>query len=356
MNDEPVRKYALVTGGNGWLGKRLVAHLLQEGWQVRCLVPAEEPAHELAGQGVEILRGDLRSPEARSAFLQNSEGATLFQLAGIIHPTLRTAIFDDVNYRAPLALITEARGLRRVVVMSSNSPMGCNPKPDQMFDENSPYNPYMGYGQSKMRLEQALRDHIAASRAPEIAIVRAPWFYGPGQPPRQTLFFRMIREGRMPIFGNGKNRRSMAYVDSLAPGLFLAATHPSAAGQIFWIADEKPYPMEEIIGTVAEVLQQDFQLTVQRPAPRLPGLVADIARLVDGRLQAAGFYHQKIHVLSEMNQTIACDIRKAQTILGYVPLVALREGMRRSIDWCLKNGHIISILFITCIKSHILQG
>jgi nucleoside-diphosphate-sugar epimerase len=210
-----------------------------------------------------------------------------------------------------------------------------------MFDENSPYNPYMGYGLSKMRLEQALRERITRKQTPEITIVRAPWFYGPGQPPRQTLFFQMIRDGKMPIFGNGENRRSMAYTDSLALGLMLAAQTPAAAGELFWIADARPYPMQEIIATVADVLTKDFGKTVKRTAPHLPGIISDVARLVDKSVQALGLYHQKVHVLSEMNQTIACSIAKAERTLGYKPLVELREGMRRSIEWCLQNGHSI---------------
>ena len=55
----------------------------------------------------------------------------------------------------------------------------------------------------------------------------------------------------------------------------------------------------------------------------------------------AGLYQQKLHVLSEMNKTIACSIAKARAQLGYQPDVELREGMRRSIEWCLANGQEI---------------
>jgi nucleoside-diphosphate-sugar epimerase len=51
-----------------------------------------------------------------------------------------------------------------------------------------------------------------------------------------------------------------------------------------------------------------------------------------------GLYHQKIHVLSEMNKTIACSIDKARRELGYAPVVELEEGMRRSLAWCLAEG------------------
>jgi nucleoside-diphosphate-sugar epimerase len=42
-----------------------------------------------------------------------------------------------------------------------------------------------------------------------------------------------------------------------------------------------------------------------------------------------------------MNKTIACSVDKARTELGYEPGVELREGMRRSIRWCLENGQQI---------------
>jgi nucleoside-diphosphate-sugar epimerase len=50
-------------------------------------------------------------------------------------------------------------------------------------------------------------------------------------------------------------------------------------------------------------------------------------------LQGLGLYHQKVHVLSEMNKTIACSVERAAAELGYRPVVALEEGMRRSLKW-----------------------
>jgi nucleoside-diphosphate-sugar epimerase len=179
------------------------------------------------------------------------------------------------------------------------------------------------------------------SHRPEIVIARAPWFYGPGQPPRQTQFFSMIKQGKFPLMGKGLNKRSMAYVDSLAYGILLAAVHEKAVNEIFWIADERPYSMLEIVTTVREVMTEDFGMQVSKKIMHVPSLISDCAYLADLMLQKAGLYHQKIHVLSELNKTIACDISKAKSILGYTPLVDLREGMKRSIQWCQENGQTI---------------
>jgi nucleoside-diphosphate-sugar epimerase len=51
-----------------------------------------------------------------------------------------------------------------------------------------------------------------------------------------------------------------------------------------------------------------------------------------------GLYQQKLHVLSEMNKTIACTVAKAERELGYRPEVDLAEGMRRSMAWMKERG------------------
>jgi nucleoside-diphosphate-sugar epimerase len=142
----------------------------------------------------------------------------------------------------------------------------------------------------------------------------------------------------MPVVGPGNNARSMAYVDNIVQGLLLCQRTRAAAGRTYWIADERPYPMLEIIDTVADVLEKDFGMTVSRKRTRLPGLLSEIALLADRLLQAVGLYHQKIHVLSELNKNIACTVARAQRELGYAPTVSLRDGMRRSVQSLLDEG------------------
>ena len=128
----------------------------------------------------------------------------------------------------------------------------------------------MNYGRSKMQAEELLRQ--ARDRGEiEVVILRPPWFYGPGQPPRQTTFFSMIKNGKLPLVGGGENLRSMAYVDNIVQGLLLAERVEIAAGRTYWIADQRPYSMNEIVATVADVLEEDFGMTVKRGQIALPG-------------------------------------------------------------------------------------
>jgi nucleoside-diphosphate-sugar epimerase len=133
----------------------------------------------------------------------------------------------------------------------------------------------------------------------------------------------------------------MSYVDNTSLGLLLAAATDQAAGQTYWIADERPYTMNEIVDTVEELLEREFGLEVAHDRMRLPSVASEVALAVDATLQRVGLYHQKVHVLSEMNKTIACSVAKARSELGYRPAIELREGMRRSIEWCIANGQEI---------------
>jgi nucleoside-diphosphate-sugar epimerase len=342
----------LVTGALGWLGSRLVETLVgglrehealkepRPDLRIRCLVLPGQDASALRrlSERIEVVTGDLQEPADCDRFCQGAEGAVLFHTAGLIHPR-RVAEFYRVNVQGTRQLLAAAvrAGARRAIVVSSNSPCGCNPHPDHLFDELSPYHPCLNYGRSKMQMELAVQERRQGGDL-ETVVARAPWFYGPNQPPRQTVFFQMIRQGKAPIVGSGENLRSLGYLDNLCQGLLLAAMTESANGQTYWLADRRPYSMNEIIDTVERLLEKEFGQRCAHRRRRLPGLASAIAAAADAAWQALGLYHQKLHVLSELNKTIACSIAKAERELGYRPAIELEEGMRRSLAWCAGQG------------------
>jgi len=130
----------------------------------------------------------------------------------------------------------------------------------------------------------------------------------------------------------------MAYVDNSCQGLLLAEKSETANGKAYWISDERPYPMNEIINTIERLLEEEFKIPCAHKRMKLPAFVGEIAEIMDGFIQKAGFYNQKIHVLSEMNKTIACSVEKAKKDLGFNPTISLEEGMLRSLKDLFKNS------------------
>ncbi len=334
----------IVTGAAGWLGRALIDHLRRpEGpfarpGRVRALVRTAGEAGELATvPGIDPVVGDIRRPDLLAPLFADLSGTVdVIHTAGVIHPA-RVDDFTEVNERGTANVVraATAAGVRRLVHVSSNSPFGVNPHRADTFTNDEPFDPYYGYGWSKMRAELRVQDAVATGL--DAVIVRPPWFYGPFQPARQTTFFRLVRTGRFPVIGDGRQRRSMVHVDNLVQGIVRAELSTAAPGSAWWIADERPYEVAEIVDTVGRALAAEgFDVKPNRL--RLPAIAGRLAERADALIQRTGRYVQQIHVLGEMDKTIACDISVAREELGYAPTVALEEGMRQSIRWCVEQG------------------
>ncbi len=337
-------KQVFVTGAPGWLGNRLVKGLivgledyprLPKAKKIRCLVlPGLEAAFLEQFPNVEIIYGDVRKKETLKGKMKDCK--LVIHCVGIIHPK-KIKDFYCINTEGTKNVLEEAikSKVKRFVFVSSNSAAGVNVSRNKLMKEEDPCRPYKHYGKSKLLAEQLVNKAHRQGKI-ETVIVRGCWFYGVNQPPRQTEFFQMIKKGKPPLFGDGRNLRSMSYVDNMVQGLILAATNPKAKGQIYWIADEKPYETSEIYKVIAELLGVKKLKFLKIPSP-----ACKIFELADDILQALGLYISKIHVAGEMNKNIACSIEKAKKELGYCPKISLREGMRRSIKWCQDHGQEI---------------
>ena len=335
----------VLTGAAGWLGSALMEALTADGsrWAragtIRALVTnrAEGARLQALAPAVEPVIGDVTDPPSLEPLFAGLSGdVDVVHTAGVIHPR-RTADFERINIGGTTAILDLARkhDVRRFVHVSSNSPFGTNSHPGDRFRNDEPYHPYFGYGSSKMQAELAVFD--AVEHGLDAVIVRPPWFYGPHQPARQTTFFQLVRTGRFPVIGDGDQMRSMVFVDNLVDGIMRAELVPTPPGHGWWIADARPYAVREIVETVGRALSAEgFDVVPNRT--RLPAIAASIAELADGVIQRTGRYNQQLHVLGEMGKNIACDISVAQAELGYDPAVALEEGMRRSIRWCIARG------------------
>ena len=333
-------KNIYITGGNGWLGKVLINTLISGDNDVlEDFRPPNSNIHSLLIQKDNLVKksnkfnpviGDIRSKNDCKFFLKDCKNELLIHCAGVIHPS-KLSEFYSINFFGTKNLINRAikNKIKKIIVISSNSPIGCTKSNMQLFNEKSIYNPYMNYGKSKKLMEEFLLNKIEDGI--DITIIRPPWFYGENMPQRQLIFYKLIKDGRFPIIGGGNNIRSKANVKNIVQGILLSVMNKKSKGQIYWIADEKPYTMNEIVFTVKEVLFNEFNINCKKNNLNLPFFIGQFFEYLDFSLQSIGLYNQKIHVASELNKNIGCSIEKAKKDLGYKPKIGLYDGIKLSL-------------------------
>ena len=330
----------VVTGAAGWFGSAFLDLLaVEEVRDVRVLVhaPRDVPIALARLPWAQVHVGDIANPRTVRDLFAGAQSCDVVHAAGVIHPR-RVDEFARVNAQGSALIVAEAlrSGARRFVHLSSNSAVGVNPTPTESFRDHEPYRPYLAYGRSKMLGEVAVADALDAAGVPGV-ILRPPWFYGRFQPARQARFLKTVRSGRFPIIGDGDNRRSMVDVDRLAAAAWLALNAETGGVRPYWIADARPYSMNEILDSVRLAARREG-LTVKEGSLRLPAFAGPVAYRIDAALQRVGRYQQEVHVAGELDKTIACRVDGAVRDLGFEPANDLVAGMRRSFRWGLENG------------------
>ena len=105
------------------------------------------------------------------------------------------------------------------------------------------------------------------------------------------------------------------FVERAAADIVRDCTHCGACVEICPVAPFAGVADSDHGATVAGVLEE-FGIPCSKGRLRLPSLLGDVGWLADRAVQGLGLYNQEIHVLGEMNKTIACSIDKAKGELG----------------------------------------
>ncbi|HEY7060518.1 MAG TPA: NAD-dependent epimerase/dehydratase family protein [Chloroflexota bacterium] len=328
----------LVTGVPGWLTDAL----LQSLWEappaglsaIRCLT---EPGRTLPRGTApeppvptEYVAADLRD---RASLVEATRGVdTVLHAAGLLH-VRRTEDWYEVNTRGTERLLDAAAANRvgRFVFISSNAAGGRSERRERLLTEADTSRPLSHYGRSKWLAEQA----VAGRQGPmETVSLRPCMFYGPPVPPRHVDVYRRIVAGRMPLVGSGDYARSLTYVDNLVQGCRLALMHPSASGQIYYIADRPVYTTKQVVESMARALGVGARFLP------LPSFLAPLAYRVDVGLARRQRYWQTLHLVGEADWHVGVSCAKACDELGYSPTVELDEGLRKAVLWCRSHGDL----------------
>ncbi len=302
----------LVTGGAGFIGSHLAEELVRRGHRVRVadsLVTGKRRNLDHIA-GVEFLEGDL----ADLPFAQRAVAGMDYVLHQAAIPSVPRSVNDPMtsnraNADATLSVLVAARdaGVKRLVFAGSSSEYGNTPTLPKTEDmAPSPLSPYA----LQKVVGTAYCQMFTRLYGFETVVTRYFNVFGPRQDPSSpysgviSVFATALSEGRRPtIYGDGEQTRDFTYVANVVDGVLRACEASKAAGEAINVACGTRISLNE--------------------------LLAVMNRIVGTKLEAI---YEKERA-GDVKDSQA-DIRKAQALLGYQPLVDLEEGLRHTLAWC----------------------
>lgn len=259
---------ALVTGANGFVGRRLVATLAAAGWTVRAVVrhlPQPPPP-----AGVSWLPlGDLAAVDDWAPALAGVDAVV--HLAGRAHvmndrSADPLAEYRRTNVTATLALARAAAGagVRRFVFMSSVKAVGESSSAAGLDDDALP-RPEDAYGISKREAETEL---LTPGAFPGMAVtaIRPPLVYGPGVRANFAQLMRWVARGVPLPLASVDNRRSLVFVGNLVDAVRFSLTADGLSAKACFVSDGDDVSTAELVRRIAAACGRQPRLVAVPPA------------------------------------------------------------------------------------------
>jgi nucleoside-diphosphate-sugar epimerase len=318
----------LMTGGSGFIGSHFCRTLERIGtpYVVLDLAP---PADRTRPD--RYVRGDVRDARAVREAMRGCTRVLHLAAAHHDHGILEQTYFD-VNAGAAETIVREmvASGLRRVCFFSSVAVYGKAETPKRETDEPLPATPY---GASKLAGERVFE--ASANRGEiDALIVRPSVTFGPSNFANMYSLIRQIEAGRYLHVGDGRNVKSLSYVENLVDFTFWAWSHGRSPLDVYNWVETPDMSSAAIASTLSELLGKSI------PRVRLPlslalaaALPIELGLTLVGR--SATITRARVRKLAAESTHFSADKARSE---GYVAPVVLTEGLKRTIAWYLETG------------------
>jgi UDP-glucose 4-epimerase len=265
----------LVTGGSGFIGRRVVADLAGAGARVRVvdLQPHPDPS-------VEVVQGDIAERDVLTrAFDGGFDGVV--HLAAVTS-VLRSVEQPDLTFRTNVAGTHEvleaarAAGARALVFASTNAVTG--PMEEPKITERARLRPLTPYGATKAAAEMMMSAYTA-SYGLRCTYLRLTNVYGLGMQAKDSIVARLMRAiltgGTFEIYGDGKQVRDYVNVADVAQAVRLGLQEESWSGPVV-IGTGHSMSVLEVLDAVRQVTGAELNVRHgPAKAGEMPAVIVD---------------------------------------------------------------------------------
>ena len=305
------RKTILITGGAGFLGSHLCERLLGEGHHVICVdnyfTGRKENIEHLMGHArFEMLRHDVTFP----LYVEVDEIYNLASPASPIHYQHDPVQTTKTNVHGAINMLGLAKRLKCRIFQASTSEVygdpAMHPQREDYWGNVNPIGPRSCYDEGKRCAETLFFDYHR-QHALDIKVARIFNTYGPRMHPRDgrvvsNFIVHALTGEPITIYGDGSQTRSFCYVDDLIEGCLRLMNSPDPVTGPINLGNPSEFTIQELAELVIEVTGSKSTFTYL-PLPK-----DDPTRRQP-------------------------DISLARQHLRWAPTVALRDGLKLTIDY-----------------------
>lgn len=303
----------LITGGCGFVGTNLIAHLNRVGGYDITVFDNESLGERgfLAGLDVDFVHGDLRDFAALCRAVAGREAVVHLAADTRVMPSIEKPRFNfDVNVHGSLNLLEAMRetGVRQLVNASTGGAIIGDAEPP--VHENMVPRPLSPYGASKLAVEGYASAYGACYGINTVSL-RFSNVYGPRSFHKGSVvahFFKQILAGKeLVVYGDGNQSRDFVYVEDLSEGIRQSLS--VNATEVIQLGVGAPTTVNELIDAIRKVVGSERAVSVRYEPFRAGEIVKTY-----------------------------CDIAKARRVLGYDPKISLKVGLQRTWAWFKHNA------------------
>lgn len=310
----------LVSGGSGFIGTRLVKRLLNSDCDVKILDKSKSKAYpEL------WIYGDVRDKSSLLPAFKRCD--LLYNLAAEHRDDVTPkSLYWDVNVMGAenVCAAAEELGINKIIFTSSVAVYGFT---DKETGEDGDLKPFNDYGKTKLEAEKVYREWQKKDERRCLVIVRPTVVFGEGNRGNVYNLLNQISTGRFIMVGNGKNIKSMAYVENVVAFLEYAINFGEGI-HIYNYVDKPDFDMNSLVAEVYKGLGKSPKIRFRLPYSLgyAGGRLFDLFSLITG----------KKYPISSIRVKKFCSNTSFSTSIsqtGFIPPISLHEGLLRTIKY-----------------------
>ena len=266
-----MKKTALVTGADGFIGSHLVELLVNEGFSVRafCIYNSnnsygwlDKVDPEIKNK-VEVVLGDIRDPICVKEYLKNCD--YVFHLAALIaipYSYVAPSSYVDTNIHGTLNVVQAAKELstKRVIHTSTSETYGT--AQFVPITEEHPLVVQSPYAASKIGADQIALSYWRSFKTP-ITIIRPFNTYGPRQSARAVIptIITQILSGKKEIaLGSITPTRDFNFVEDTCLAFLKLSQSNRAIGKVVNCASKYEISIKDLVALIADIMKANIKI------------------------------------------------------------------------------------------------